>query len=218
LGGEGLPPLHLCGDGSIVEDPGLCEGRGGVKASLPGASRLALSKRMAGLLRHYPHRYGLSLDREGWASVGDVVAALRRSGLRWAEEWHVRGVALYDPKGRYELAGGRVRARYGHSVNVDPGYPEAVDPPTLYHGTPARNLRSILSRGLLPGRRLYVHLAASPEDAVETGRRHGGPVALLRVDPECLRRRGVKVYMATGKVYLASMVPPDCVKVERITW
>ena len=101
---------------------------------------------------------------------------------------------------------------------MEPGYREAGDAPgRLYHGTPARNLPSIMQRGLLPGRRLYVHLTTSLEDALETGRRHGSPVALLSVDTGCLRRRGVRLYKATDRVYLAEWVPPECLKVESIT-
>ncbi len=212
-----LSPLHLCRDGSIVEDPNACSRRGGVKAVLPGSSRLALSKRMAGLLRHYPHRYGLSLDKEGWARIRDLVEALHRMGLRWVEEWHVRGVAEHDPKGRYQLVGDMIRARYGHSIRIEGRYEEAVNPPPLYHGTPVRNLQSILARGLMPGRRLYVHLSATREDALETGKRHGSPVAILKVDPACLRNRQVKVYKATDRVYLARWVPPECIEVEEVT-
>jgi len=181
---------------------------------LPDHLRVRLSKKMAGLLRHYPDRYGLRLDEEGWATLEDLVAALRRiPGFEWVEAHHVLEVIRRDPKGRYELRGGRVRARYGHSVRVRVEYPEPPEPPPLlYHGTVERSLPGIMARGILPGRRLWVHLSASVEDALETGRRHGPDVVVLVVDTACLRGRGIRVYKASERVYVVEKVPPECIR------
>lgn len=214
--GEELPPLYRCRDGSIVEDPSSC--RGGYIGVLGGRERVALSKRMAGLLRHFPHRYGLRIDREGWASIRDLVSALRASGYPWAEEWHVVGIALYDPKGRYELRGGLIRARYGHSIQVSLNLPRGGAPTILYHGTPLRNLPSIMEKGLLPGRRLMVHLTSSVNDAVEAGARHGKPVAILEVDVNCLREKGLEPMKAGKTVYVVKHVPPECLRVARVAF
>lgn len=176
--------------------------------------RERVSKKMAGLLRHYGPKYGVTIDEEGWARISDVVRALRRMGFSVSERL-VREIALSDPKGRYEVIGDRIRARYGHSLPVRIKYePLENPPPRLYHGTPARNLRSILARGLLPGKRLYVHLSATREQAVETGRRHGRPVVILSIDTACLARHGIPVYRASEQVYLAPRVPRDCISVE----
>ncbi len=178
--------------------------------------RERMSKKMAGLLRHYGPKYGVAVDEEGWARIGDVVRALRRMGFR-ASERLVREIALSDPKGRYEVRGDKIRARYGHSLPVRIRYePLESPPPRLYHGTPARNLGSIMRRGLLPGKRLYVHLSATREQAYETGRRHGRPVVILSVDTGCLARHGIPVYKASEQVYLAPRVPPDCIRVESL--
>ena len=181
---------------------------------LDEARRVRLSKKMAGLLRHYPHRYGLRLTREGWARIDDLVEALHRiPGFEWVERSHILEVARRDEKGRYEVRGDYIRARYGHSVPVAIEYPEPREPPReLYHGTPARNLRGIMARGILPGKRLWVHLSATPGDAIETGSRHGPDVVVLVVDTECLRRAGYRVYKATDRVYLVKRVPPECIE------
>lgn len=209
-----LPPLYRCRDRSIVDDPSRC--RGGYIGVLGSRERVALSKRMAGLLRHFPHRYGLKIDREGWASVRDLVIALRASGYPWAEEWHVVGIALYDPKGRYELRKGMIRARYGHSIDVSVNLPRGEAPAILYHGTPLRNLPSIMEKGLLPGRRLMVHLTSNVNDAIETGARHGKPVAILEVDVNCLREKGLEPMRAGKTVYVVKRVPSECLRVARV--
>lgn len=175
---------------------------------------MRLSKKMAGLLRHYGERLGLHVSPEGWARIDDLVAALRRiPGFEWVEKRHILEVVRRDEKGRYEVRGGLIRARYGHSIPVRIDYEEPARPPEhLYHGTVESNLPSIRARGLLPGRRLWVHLSATIEDAVETGRRHGSNVVVLVVDTRCLRRLGYRVYKASERVYLVERVPPECIR------
>ncbi|BAN89626.1 RNA 2'-phosphotransferase [Aeropyrum camini] len=206
---EELPELALCCDDSIVEGRSGCACR--AKAVLPGGMRVRLSKTLAGILRHHPGRYGVRLSRDGWARVRDVVEGLRRAGWGWVEEWHVVGVALHDPKGRYELKEGLIRARYGHSIPVKveplPGEP----PPTLYHGTTEERVELIMEKGIVRGRRLKVHLTSSLEDAIDTGLRHGSSVAVLVVDVECLKKRGLRVEKMSRTVYTVDWVPPECI-------
>jgi len=176
--------------------------------------RVRLSKRMTGLLRHYGPRYGLRLGPGGWVSVDDLVEALRRvPGFSWVTREHVLEVARGDEKGRYEVRGGMIRARYGHSLPVNVEYePLRPLPGSLYHGTTRRALPGIRERGLLPMGRRWVHLSLDPGDAWETGRRHGRDVVVLEVDPGCLERRGLTVYSAGPRVAVVEWVPWECVR------
>jgi putative RNA 2'-phosphotransferase len=167
---------------------------------------------MAGILRHFPDKYGVTLDSEGWAKIDDLVRALRAAGYPWVEKWHVRAIAELDPKGRYEVMGDKIRARYGHSVKVKVEPLSYEAPPTLFHGTIEENLPSIRAKGILPMRRLKVHLSASIEDAVETARRHGPRVVVLEIDVECVERSGYTVARASKTVYVADYIPPECIK------
>jgi putative RNA 2'-phosphotransferase len=179
---------------------------------LPKELRERLSKKLAGLLRHYGEKYGLRIDEEGWARIDDVVKALHRiPGYQWVRKEHIMEVVEHDEKGRYETRGGMIRARYGHSIPVSIPYPLLRNPPRkLYHGTVARKLSSIKRKGLIPMKRMYVHLSFTLEDSYETGRRHGPDVVILEVDTECLRRHGLRVYQASPRVALVERVPPDC--------
>ncbi|RLF66410.1 MAG: hypothetical protein DRN30_02140 [Thermoplasmata archaeon] len=42
---------------------------------------------------------------------------------------------------------------------------------------------------------------------------HGNNVVVLKIDCECLRKKGIKVYAASKSVRLASHVPPDCIMI-----
>ncbi len=216
-----MKPVYRCRVcGRYVEEPVHC-GRPAVLV-LDGERRLALSKLMSALLRHIPWEAGLKLDDEGWVSVDELVRAIRerwrnRHLYSWVTAEHVLAVALSDPKGRFEVSKDlrRIRARYGHSVEVRIPYEEESNPPRLlYHATPVRNLEPVMREGLKPMRRLYVHLAVDPSDALEAGRRHGRPVVLLEIDTACLRSRGLRIYRASSRILLAPYVPPTCIRVK----
>ena len=222
--GERPRPVYRCRVcGAYTEEPVHC----GVPAEplMTGEQRLRLSKLMSALLRHIPHEAGLRLDPEGWVPVDELVRGIRerwrnREAYQWVTRDHVLAVAALDPRGRFEVSsdGSRIRASYGHSVAVEPGYRPlgpGEAPRLLYHGTPRRNLASIRAKGLLPMKRRYVHLAADPSTAEEVGRRHGGDVVVLEVDTDCLRRRGVPLYRASPVIYLAPRVPPECIRLHR---
>ena len=90
---------------------------------LSGERRRRLSKFVSGALRHFPEDAGLELDAAGWTDYDDLVAAVTRK-YDWAEPEHVAAVVATDPKGRFERATppespARIRAAYGHSVDVD---------------------------------------------------------------------------------------------------
>lgn len=175
--------------------------------------RVRVSKLMAYILRHSPEEFGLRPDMEGFVPLRGLVKALKTAYPDVREEF-VRGIVENDPKGRYEIRGDKIRARYGHSYPVFLNHGEDTESRFLYHGTPRRNLPSILKEGLKPMRRQYVHLSASKTEALETGRRHGRDVVLLIIDADCLRRKGLKIYRAGKNVRIVERVPPECITLE----
>lgn len=216
-----VKPVYRCREGGYSEDPAGC--REGAELLLTPEQRLRLSKLMSFLLRHGPEEAGLRLDEEGWVPVRELARAIRerwrnKEQYWWVRPEHIVAVALLDPRGRFQLSpdGERIRASYGHSIRVRLGYtPLPLDklPPVLYHGTLRGNLPSIMRKGILPMKRMMVHLAADVETAAEVGRRHGRDVVILAVDTRCLTRHGVEVYRASPRIYLAKWVPPDCITI-----
>ena len=179
--------------------------------------RIRLSKLLSCLLRHCPEEIGLRLDKEGWASIDELVNGIknrwRRSDYSWVTKEHVLAVVSLDEKGRFEVSDGRIRARYGHSARLGLAIKYPVDPysKVLYHGTSKSSLNSILSSGILPINRSYVHLSTNVEDACRVGARHGEPVVLI-VDAECVRSHGLEIYVASPVVRLVERVPRRCIK------
>lgn len=166
-----------------------------------------LSKLVAYALRHAPQEFGLRLDEEGWAPVSDLLAALHRRG--WSD-LGVRGLQEMirsAEKKRFEMAGGKIRALYGHSrsqrVVKEPAFP----PEILYHGTARRFLPSIKEKGLLPGRRQYVHLSVDVPTALEVGRRHDSRPVILKVWARRAWDAGIKFFRGNDRIWLAEAVP-----------
>jgi putative RNA 2'-phosphotransferase len=164
-----------------------------------------LSKTLSYWLRHAPEAGGLVLDDAGWAGVDAVRAALAREGL--APDLLERTVAESD-KQRFELSndGTRIRARQGHSIEVDLDWPIAVPPEHLYHGTVARFVEAILAEGLKPMARHHVHLSPDIETATRVGARRGEAI-LLRVAAAEMARGGAVFRLSSNGVWLAEAVP-----------
>ncbi|RLI85064.1 MAG: RNA 2'-phosphotransferase [Archaeoglobales archaeon] len=141
------------------------------------------------MLRHFPSKFGLEVDRYGWANLKDVVEILKR---RYGVGRDVLELIVEsDPKLRFEIKGEKIRARYGHSIDVEVDWSESDEvPKILYHGTNPKNLRSILREGLKPMKRREVHLSDSLIDALEVGKRHHPNPIVLVIDTECLSRFG----------------------------
>ena len=117
-------------------------------------------------------------------------------------------VAASD-KNRFEWSpdGAALRARQGHSLPVDLGWPAADPPDLLYHGTVARFIPAILAEGLKPRARHHVHLSPDPQTAAEVGARRGAPV-VLRVRARAMADAGFTFRLSGNGIWLADQVPP----------
>jgi len=72
-----------------------------------------LGRTMAGILRHFPERYGLDMDEHGWVDLRDFVTAvqIRHKQFRFLKPHHVLGIIDTDPKGRYQFLDGKTPRR-----------------------------------------------------------------------------------------------------------
>ena len=124
-----------------------------------------LSKGLSYVLRHRPDTIGLELGEGGWVLVSDLLKAYQRAGRKMSID--ILDVVVADnDKQRFEYSADRsqIRARQGHSADVELGYEPAVPPDVLYHGTATRHLESIYQQGLVKGRRHHVHMSTNRED------------------------------------------------------
>ena len=158
------------------------------------------SKRLAYLLRHDP---SYNFPKGGWRRVLDLV---KNHGYTRSE---LKDIVDSDDKGRYEFSQDNqsIRARQGHSVNVDVEL-EILEPPEiLYHGTALRFLDSIKAGGIKRMSRLYVQLSDNPELAKKVGERHGKPV-VLEIDTKRMTKDGVVFKKSRNGIWMTEYVDP----------
>lgn len=168
-----------------------------------------ISKQLSYILRHRPDSIGLVLQPGGWLEIDELLAALGRNGRSVSPAVLERVVAEND-KQRFEFSDDRlrIRARQGHSTDVDLGYQPAAPPDVLYHGTATRHLESIFQQGLVKGRRHHVHMSTNKETMLQVGMRHGKPV-LLSIDAARMVAAGHEFFVTGNQVWLTDHVPPE---------
>ena len=185
----------------------LCEERGRFVMKDHEIDRVG--RMMAGILRHFPERFGLTMDGRGWVDLDAFVDSIQRSRpnmARWLRREHIVALVETDEKGRYQIDGGMLRATYAHSipVNLD-DLPEAnVD--KLYFPVVEEELDLVLENGLRPSDRNMIHLSATPDKAYSAGRVHIADPILLVVDVKAASDAGSFIFRAGKSVYVTESV------------
>lgn len=168
---------------------------------------IRISKFLSYVLRHNPSTIGLHLNKEGWASVDELISCAARNRRHLTLE-ELKEVVTTDDKKRFSISrdGRRIRANYGHSIYIELSLKPVTPPPVLYHGTAEQAVPSILKDGLRPLGRRYVHLSPDFETAINVGKRHGEPV-VFQIDTGSMDKDGFKFYCPVYEIWLADCVP-----------
>ncbi|MCM1450319.1 MAG: RNA 2'-phosphotransferase [Clostridiales bacterium] len=113
-----------------------------------------------------------------------------------------------DSKHRFEYSksGHKVRAIYGHSLNINLSLIPTAPPMFLWHGTATKAFASLVEEGIIPRSRQYVHLTNDIEVAMDTGARHGDPVAVL-VAAGKMYEDGYVFFRVSDHIWLTQKVP-----------
>ena len=174
-----------------------------------------LSRSISHALRHEPWLYELELDDNGWTEVGPLLTALRRLNPTWGEIQvaDIEEMISESSKKRHELANGRIRAIYGHSLSGKFKKDASLPPAELYHGTAPSYVEDILADGLRPMGRQYVHLSVNQAIAREVGLRKSTSPILLSVDTIASSNSGSLFYIGNEKVWLTDYIPPDAISI-----
>jgi putative RNA 2'-phosphotransferase len=168
------------------------------------------SKYLSYLLRHKPEAARLTLDKEGWCRVDQLLA---NTDITEAE---LLQIVAEDTKGRYsfDAFATSVRANQGHSTkDVRLSFKSAVPPTVLYHGTADSAVDSIMKSGLVPMNRHHVHLSADLDTAQVVGGRRKKGTVIFEVDTKTMLANGYKFFLSENGVWLVDAVPPPFLKV-----
>lgn len=161
------------------------------------------SRLLAYLLRHsdFP-------NHNGWVKVDAVLNELH------IKLQFLQLIVEEDPKGRFEFSEDElsIRTLYGHSINVNLGLEPTIPPIVLYHGTAVKYVDCIMSEGLKPRKRNFVHLSETTDKAMQIGARHGHPT-VFSIDTGAMISAGYKFYKAQNGVWLTGGIPSKFLKV-----
>ena len=177
----------------------------------------SLSRIIAGALRHFPEKLGLMMDGKGWVDIATLIEAIgtSRSGFGWLRIHHIEALVATDPRGRYQIDGGMIRATYGHTIDISPDDLPLADIDEFYYPVTEEEVDIILEGGLHPIDRKKVHLSGTIEKALEAGRIRTEDPLILKIDGKKAKKNGLKIYHAGKDVYITDGIDAEYIsKVE----
>lgn len=162
--------------------------------------RLNKGKKLSFLLRHDTN---YKFDEHGWRTVKDL-----EDNYGYTLEMLEELVETNDKK-RYEFNNDKtaIRARQGHSINVDVELKEETPPDILYHGSALDFFECIKLQGIEKMGRLHVHLTENKDTAINTGKRYGIPL-VYTIDSKQMHIDNIKFYHSNNNVWLTDYVDP----------
>lgn len=164
------------------------------------------------MLRHRPDSIDISLDKQGWVSVPELLTKAAAAGTAITVE-ELEKIVTENDKKRFVFNDDftRIRAAQGHSVKVDLNLTVKAPPPVLFHGTVGKYMVDIRKQGLLPMNRHDVHLSSDKETANRVAMRRGKPVILI-IETYPMVRDGYQFRVSDNGVWLTSEVPQRYIK------
>ena len=200
--------LHECEEHGYYrgETCPICNNKG--KFLMNERELSSLSRIMAGALRHFPEKLGLMMDGKGWVDISSLIEAIgtSRSGFNWLRVHHIEALAETDPRGRYQIDGGMIRATYGHTIDVDPSDLPLAEVDEFFYPVTEEEADIVVEGGLHPTDRKKVHLSGSIEKAIEAGRVRTEDPLILKIDGKKAKKDGLIIYHAGTDVYLTDEI------------
>jgi putative RNA 2'-phosphotransferase len=173
-----------------------------------------LSQYLCMVLRHKPEELSLDIDSGGWVSVDKLLSALSSIPKLSITRDELHYLVDNDDKYRYSFKGHDkyIRCNQGHSIkNVNIVFKKYTPDTDLYHGTKYENIDSILKKGLIPNKRLYVHISKNRDTARKVGKRYSkkSEPAILVISKDA----PLDFFISDNDVVLCKHVPPEYIKI-----
>ena len=155
-----------------------------------------IGRTLAAILRH--GKFGLDMDAQGNVSLKDVMAKIRERNPRmnWLRARHIEALVETDPKGRYVISNGKIRATYGHTIPLDIRLDCEDIPDELFYPATPEEAEIILYR-----------------DAVRAGSVRTEDPVILVIDTGVCMELGSDIGRAAKTVYLCRSVPADAIDI-----
>ena len=174
-------------------------------------NKIKLSKTVSYILRHHPEDFDLKLAADASVKTDELLAALQRKFKGITEDDLIQ-LVKNDSKGRFSFLEDRkrIRANYGHSIEgVNPDYQAVKPPEILYHGTTPKVQDKIMTAGLKPMGRNYVHLSVGIKEAEKVALRRSNQPVIFKVKALKAHQDGQNFYKTAEDIYLTARLSAD---------
>ena len=166
------------------------------------------------LLRHKPQAADLDMDTQGWVSVEQLLANIAVNEKNAITLDELKSIVDDDNKGRYSFREdfAFIRCNQGHSLDwVEIDFQPYRPTEDLYHGTKPSLESVIMTEGLTPQSRNYVHLSKDLDTAKTVGKRHSKKDAplIFVIDKDA----PIEFFITDNGVVHAKEVPPEYLSV-----
>ena len=177
---------------------------------------IKLSKTISYILRHHPEEYNVVLDKDGFARIDNLLDAInfKKEFNKKITLEDIKYILYNSDKKRWEVVGDNIRAYYGHSFENEIEHEEKAPPDILYHGTTHEALERILSEGLLPMDRQFVHLSEDEETAAIVGKRRDKDPIVLIIDSKRAYEEGIKFMCENNHIWLSKKIDKKYIKTK----
>ena len=172
-----------------------------------------IGRSLAGILRH--GKGNPEMDSQGNVAIREVLDLIRARNPRmtWLRARHLEALVDTDPKGRYAMTSSKIRATYGHTIELNIRLDCENIPEELFFPATDEEVDIYLEDGIKPTDRAMVHLSLTYHDALRAGSvRMDDPVVMLIDADECMDA-GYDIGKAARTVYLCRYVPPEAVSI-----
>lgn len=180
-----------------------------------------LGKFLSYLLRHNPQKLSLSMDKEGYVNVEELISKINATEDYKNELSFDRLQEIVDTNNKHRYSFNtdktKIRASQGHTIGLNIGK-EKVPPVILYHGTSKDAYLSIKKQGIKKLKRDFVHLSQDVETATNVGMRHAKRkenLMILAIDCKTMLKDGYKFYISDNDVWLSDFIPPKYISIHK---
>jgi putative RNA 2'-phosphotransferase len=156
------------------------------------------------------------MEKNGWVNISELIDNANKYKNMHLTIDLIKTVVYTNDKQRFIISSDKkkIRAKEGHSIEVDLDLESKKPPNVLYHGTASFFLDSIMENGLNPIAKIQdVYLSPTKKIAIEVGKRDGEPVVLY-INAKDMYEDGYKFYLSENKVWLVDKVPLKYIKYE----
>lgn len=120
---------------------------------LDKSTNIEISKHLVFILRHNPSLFRIQLDKDGWASLDEIIKILSKHKKTVISISDVKVIVNSFSNGILEIKNGKIRAKNGHSIILNMEIPEGfketkVNQKLLYVKINKCELSNIINSGL----------------------------------------------------------------------